>query len=130
MFLEDYNKSLENIKNVIESKNKRIEYLEEENKKLKDEAYKDSEIQRLKEENDRLRQENRNGFQISNEEYAKLIEWKNKHLREKHWDARLDCPKSFGAIGGNFTYSFIPTSIGCIGECKCSCGESFCFQEI
>ena len=95
MFLEDYNKSLENIKNVIESKNKRIEYLEEENKKLKDEAYKDSEIQRLKEENDRLRQENRNGFQISNEEYAKLIEWKNKHLREKHWDTRLDCPKSF-----------------------------------
>ena len=128
--LEDYNKSLENIKNVIESKETRIKYLEEENKKLKDEAYKDLEIQRLKEENDRLRKEMYNGFPIDEEESKEIKNWEMAHLKEKHWNKRLNCPKSFGAIGGNFTYLFTVTSIGSVGEIQCSCGEKFCFREL
>jgi len=34
-----------------------------------------------------------------------------------------DCPITYeGAIGGKFTYSFTPTSLGVIAVITCSCG--------
>ena len=62
---------------------------------------------------------------LSKEELAKINEWKEKHVEEKH-----DGSYYAGAIGGMFTYQFIPTSIGDIGEIICSCGEKFCFREL
>ena len=34
-----------------------------------------------------------------------------------------------GAIGGRLTYCLTPTSIGCINEIKCACGESNNFTD-
>lgn len=55
----------------------------------------------------------------------------DKHEAEAHGivtdDQRM---KLHGCIGGNYSYIFIPTSIGIIGEIQCSCGEKFTFCEL
>jgi len=52
------------------------------------------------------------------EEVKKMEEWKKDHL--------LSCSiKYFGAVGGRFTYSFTPTSLGMICNISCACGEVF-----
>ena len=109
----------------------RIKYLEKENKKLKDEAYKDSELQRMKAELAEARNDLRRGFGISESEQKAIKEWKKKHETEAHGivtdDQRM---KLHGCIGGNYSYIFIPTSIGIVGEIQCSCGEKFTFCEL
>ena len=35
-----------------------------------------------------------------------------------------------GCCGGRYTYQFVPTSIGTVGEVICSCGEKFTFQDL
>lgn len=99
--------------------------LREENKKLKDEHYKDIEIQRLVEENERLRERLSESFEIDEEGRANLYQWQKDHLAKKHHGQRYG-----GAIGGRFTYSFTPTSIGTIASIKCSCGAEYCFKEL
>ena len=69
------------------------------------------------------------GFPVTEEEDKAIRKWQETHLREKHPEA-LEDPSYFGAIGGNWTYKFIPTSIGTIGEVKCSCGEKYCFSDL
>lgn len=64
-------------------------------------------------------------FVINDKEWQNTLEWQNKHLAEAH-----PILSAGGAIGGRFSYEFIPTGIGTIGKCKCSCGESFTFAEI
>ena len=88
---------------------------------------KDVEIQKLQKEINQLKNKKPEGFNfnISKEELAKINEWKEKHVEEKHNGSYYA-----GAIGGMFTYQFIPTSIGDIGEIKCSCGEKYCFREL
>ena len=56
-----------------------------------------------------------------------IQEWKDTHFKEKHRDRNLNWAE---AIGGRFTYTFIPTSIGVIGEVTCSCGESMTFSNL
>lgn len=127
--LKRFKESQEEEFKVFESIIKRNEELVKENDELKDAHYKDKEIKRLKEENEKLLEENRLGFPISKEEMDKINDWEDKHIKAKHWDNIHNRPKSFGAIGGNFTYKFIPTGIGVFGSVKCSCGECFDFQE-
>lgn len=109
---------------------KRIKYLEEENKKLKDEHYKDSEMQRMKTELKKAKDDLYRGFPISKEEEEKIKEWQLKHDAEKHglktMEQRL---RAGGCIGGRYTYQFVPTGIGTVGEIICSCGEKFTFQN-
>lgn len=95
-------------------------------KELK-EYNKDEEIQKLQKEINQLKNKKAEGFNfnISKEELVKINKWKEKHVEEKH-----DGSYYAGAIGGMFTYQFIPTSIGDIGEIKCSCGEKYCFREL
>lgn len=64
-------------------------------------------------------------FDTSKEEDTKIEKWKKKHLKKKH-----NGNTYFGAIGGNWTYEFIPTSLGDIGTVKCSCDEEFTFREL
>lgn len=125
------------ISTTLEEKDKEIEKLQAENEAMKAEHYKDEailnmqkKIDEMKEKVDILRKSSMRGFPISEEEEKKIAEWQKKHLKKKHWDKEHDCPKSAGAIGGRFSYHFIPTSIGVIGEVKCSCGKKFCFQEL
>lgn len=92
---------------------------------------KDEEIQKLQAEIDKLKtelKEKKKGyteFVITPEENNEINKWIDKHINEKHGGSHYA-----GAIGGRFTYKFIPTSIGEIGEIVCSCGESFCFREL
>lgn len=64
-------------------------------------------------------------FEITPEEQTKIEKWQNKHIKKKHKGNNYH-----GAIGGNWTYEFIPTSIGYIGTVKCSCGEEYTFREL
>ena len=124
----DLNKAFDELKNNINNRidiyEQRNRTLQEENAALKDEHYKDNEIKRLKQENDELREALLRGFEISKTEDEKLKAWQKKHIEEKH-GGNGRC----GAIGGRFSYEFIPTGIGTFGTCKCICGEKFDFQE-
>ena len=101
-----------------------IEKLEKENKALKDEHYKDEELQKMQKELDSLRRDLSRGFPISEEEQEKIREWQRKHEEEAHGATNVT------AIGGKYTYEFIPTSIGTFGSVKCTCGAKFEFQEV
>ena len=101
-----------------------IEKLEKENKALKDEHYKDEELQKMQEELASLREDLSRGFPISEEEQEKIKEWQRKHDKEVHGVTNVT------AIGGKYTYEFIPTSIGTFGSVKCVCGAKFDFQEV
>ena len=108
-----------------------IEKLEKENKALKDEHYKDGELQRIQEELASLRRARYRGFPISEEEQEKIREWQKEHDKEVHGvtDTKGYLTKA-GAIGGDYTYEFIPTSIGTFGSVMCTCGAKFEFQGV
>ena len=109
----------------------RIEYLEKENKKLKDEAYKDNELQDMKNELERTKDAYYRGFPITKKEESIIKEWMKNHDEEVHGiKTQEDRIMAGGCIGGRYSYHFIPTSIGTIGTVKCSCGAEFNFQEI
>jgi serine/threonine protein kinase len=80
------------------------------------------------EQYDKMREDYYRGFPISKEEKEKINAWINKHEEEKHPRPKNSFPRG-GAIGGCYTYRFVPTSIGVFGTIKCSCGEEFTFQE-
>lgn len=110
---------------------RRIKYLEEENKKLKDEHYKDEEIQTMKYQLDKMKKDYRRGFPISEDEERAIEAWKKKHDEEVH-GLKTDSlrMKAEGCCGGRYLYRFVPTSIGVSGKIICSCGAEFEFQEI
>lgn len=68
----------------VDTYEKRIKYLGEENKKLKDEHYKDSEMQRMEAELKKAKEDLYRGFPISEKEQEKIREWELKHDAEKH----------------------------------------------
>ena len=126
---------LEDCLNSIRVRNKdnedRIERLQEENKKLKEEHYKDDELSRLKSELETFKKNYYNGFPISEKEREKIKEWKDKHEEKVHNVGSLeDRLKYKGAIGGVYSYYFVPTSVGIVGSIKCSWGAEFTFQNI
>ena len=101
----------------------RIEHLEEENKRLKSDAYKDEELAKMKSEYDRMKEDYFRGFPISEEEHKKINEWIDEQMK-KH-------PGIGGAIGGRFTYEFLPTGIGTAGTIIDGfTGDKFTFQEL
>lgn len=79
---------------------------------------KDKEIQKLQEENKKLQRDLARGFAISEAEHDAIIEWMKNHK------------SAGGAIGGSYTYEFIPTSIGTIGTIKYADGAKFTFREL
>lgn len=104
-------KSLEKSLTTLVHQNKR---LSEENQHLKEDAYKDDELiamqVRLKEAETQLKL----GFGITVQERQQIQLWQTEHLEKEHNNRQY-----FGAIGGNFNYVFIPTSIGVVGYCRC-----------
>ena len=63
---------------------------------------------------------------LSGEQVKKLDAWDNNHackFEKKHG------MKYAGAIGGRLTYSFTPTSLGCIVKVKCACGSEIDLTE-
>lgn len=124
-------KVLEEIKKEFGYQDSRIKYLEEENRKLKEEYNKDEEIQAMQQRLDDLYKEYRRGFPISEAEQETIDAWKKKHDEEVHGYTtdrmRLNAE---GCSGGRYAYQFVPTALGTSGVIKCSCGAKFEFQEI
>lgn len=118
------------IKAHINSVEQRNAYLEEENKKLKDEHFKNEKLNEIQNELDAVRESLYRGFPISKEEDEKIKKWIQKHEEECH-GANYSKGKyrNVGAIGGAYTYEFVPTSLGTIGTIKCTCGAKFTFSD-
>ena len=114
-----FNEIREYIKICEDSKNNALHQLEEYNKDEKNQELQKT-IQSL--QNDKYKIIS---FDLSEEETHNVNVWKRKHIEEKHNNSSYA-----GAIGGRFTYEFVPTSIGTVGTIKCSCGEKFCFCEL
>lgn len=104
-----------------------IENLQKEIEHLKSEHYKDDELKSMKAKLEEARADLSRGFGISEEEHKAIREWIDNHEKTAHGDAKF--PRG-GAIGGSYDYIFTPTSIGVVGEVKCSCGASFTFSEL
>ena len=121
--IDDIFDNVNRLKNYIiqlkEQRDKAWETLREYNK--------DIEIQKLQDEINELKNRKHKGmaFVITPEEQELINEWKEKHVKEKH-----NGDHYAGAIGGRYSYRFVPTSIGDIGEIMCCCGEKFCFREL
>lgn len=115
----------------VDTYEKRIKYLGEENKKLKDEHYKDSEMQRMKAELKEAKEDLYRGFPISKEEEEQIRKWQLKHDAEEHGLKTLEKKiRAGGCSGGRYAYHFFPTAIGMMGEIKCSsCGKKFIFKD-
>lgn len=114
--------SVENILQALREKfsrqEKEIERLRQENTKLKSGIWKEEEVARLKHEYDRMKEEYYQGFPISKEEKAMIDEFMSQHKGY------------YGAIGGGFTYQFLPTSIGVSGTIIASNGDELEFREL
>ena len=135
MIIGNINKTIdtfvEDIKHELQGKDIRIEYLEKQNQKLRDEKYKDNELLRMEAELKAMKEDYYRGFPISEEEQKSIREWMDKHDEEVHRARTLDDKlKLDGCCGGRYTYEFTPTSIGTIGTVKCGCGAKFTFQDI
>lgn len=135
MIIGNINKTIdtfvEDIKHELQGKDIRIEYLEKQNQKLRDEKYKDNELLRMEAELKAMKEDYYRGFPISEEEQKSIREWMDKHDEEVHHARTLgDKLKLGGCCGGRYTYKFTPTSIGTIGTVKCGCGAEFTFQDM
>lgn len=118
----DFQTALLHVKDAYEELEDKNRRLQERIAYLEDEKLKDKEIEKYKKEAEDAREALRNGFAIPSSIYKKMTNWQVKHVKEKHCiDGReIGC----GAIGGRFTWSFIPTGIGTLATCTCNCGES------
>lgn len=61
-------------------------------------------------------------FYLTPEEVVKAHNWMKAHDKEKHIPPGKEFRYS-GAIGGAYTWSFTPTSLGTVCKVQCSCGE-------
>lgn len=124
---------IKNIKYHYEKCKAMNDRLTKENAELKDDHYRDEELQKWKAIAAEAQADCNRGFPISEREWEAVKAWMKQHDREAHsLDSDTDAAftKRGGAIGGNYKYEFVPTSIGVVGTVICSCGESFTFQEL
>jgi len=120
-----YEEILEETRRRFEAYESTIRHLRDKVAELEDEAYADKRIAEMKEEVERSRKEMARGFAISDAAWDSIHAWQRQHIDEMHGGNPYG-----GAIGGIWTYTFIPTSIGVIGEVKCVCGAKHTFQDI
>ena len=60
------------------------------------------------------------GFPITEEWEKAISEWKDQHWTNAHnAPSLLSRLNKQGAIGGAFSYHFVPTSVGTSGVCRC-----------
>ena len=102
-----------------------------ENEHLKSENYKDEELIKMQEKVKVAEEEKREaliayyrGFPISKEEEEFIHSWQKQHDIKEHGNKN----GYHGAIGGYFSYRFVPTSIGTIGECRCNTCERNAYE--
>ena len=104
----------------LKKRDEEITRLREENKRLRDEAYKDSELQMMKRKMQAMQEELNRGFPITEDENTKIREWIEKHLTKRH---KL-------IVNGRFKYEFQDFAEVSVGSVVCTeCGESFTFRQ-
>ena len=133
---DDFNTYIDDVKKLYEDLYDENERLRAENERLKSEAYKDEELASMQDELNKAIEARKQawadanrGFPISEAEDNAISQWISEH--EKKHGATDDQPRYTGAIGGAYTYEFVPTSIGVLGQVVCgTCNEKFVFQEL
>ena len=101
----------------------RTEYLDEENKRLKSEAYKDEELSKMKVEYEKMKADYYRGFAISEEEDGNIREWEDKMLGDE--------PLTLKINSARFHYEFYPTPLGTVGAVIDSLsGEKLVFRDL
>lgn len=123
-------KELPSLNDTVYALGYHIENLRSENEALKKKLANintqvaiDAEVAKLKAEIDRLSGKGHYSFILSEEEQKAAEEWEEQHLKKHSKYVN-------SAIGGMFTYSFVPTSIGEIITIKCVCGEEFTVRDL
>ena len=112
----DIDEALHTIKQIADSYEGHLKDLSEENKKLRDEHYKDAEMADMKRQLASLEEAYYRGFPLTEEQERKINEWKKRHDAEQH-----NNPQGYhGVSGGGFAYIFYPTAIGCTIQCRCN----------
>lgn len=130
MEVETVDKCMKMLRYRFDDQKKTIDNLRNQIKELTDSQYKDKELQKMKAELEKMQREYNRGFQITDKEWGAIEAWKEKHDREVN--GLTECnERAGGAIGGRYTFEFIPCSIGTVGTVKCGdCREKFTFREL
>lgn len=130
MEVEPVDKCMKMLQCRFEDQEKTISRLRGQVKELTDSQYKDKELQKMKAELEKMQREYNRGFPITDKEWDAIEEWKEKHDREVHGLTECD-ERIGGAIGGRFTFEFIPTTLNVIGTIRCEeCGTEFTFRKL
>ena len=106
--------AVDNIKSVIEETINYAQAVEEENKALKSDAWKDEQLRSMKKERDCMLKDYQRGFPISEDEQKRIRNWATRHRRLYHptnGDSKYD--------GCSLIYEFRPTSLGTVGAVHC-----------
>lgn len=106
------------LKEKFARQERELEMLRVENDKLKSGIWREEEMARLKSKYDKMEKEYHRGFPISEHEQEMINQFVAEH--------RAD----FGAIGGGFTYRFVPTSIGVASSIVAVNGDELVFREL
>ena len=113
---------IKNVEDGLKKRDEEITRLREENKRLKDEAYKDSELQMMKSKCEAMKEELNRGFPITEDEELMINAWMVNHMRSKH--------QVVGCSNGQFKYEFQDFAEVSVGSVVCTeCGESFTFRQ-
>jgi hypothetical protein len=113
---------VKNVEDGLKKRDEEIARLREENKRLMEESYKDSELQMMKSKCEAMQEDLRRGFPISEDEKSTINLWMASHVVNKH--------KRFNYKNGQFKYEFQEFAEVEIGSVVCiECGESFTFRQ-
>lgn len=106
------------LKEKFARQERELEMLRMENDKLKSGIWREEEMARLKSKYDKMEKEYHRGFPISEQEQEMINQFMAEHRADN------------GAIGGGFTYRFVPTSIGIAGSIVAMNGDELMFREL
>ena len=113
---------IKSVEDGLKKRDEEIARLREENKRLRDVAYKDSELQIMKSKYEAMQEDLNRGFPITKEENSNIKLWMDSHVVNEH--------KRFGARNGQFKYEFQEFAEVSVGSVVCTeCGESFTFRQ-
>ena len=123
IILNNIKEDLQKVYDHFRSLEYQIEYLKKENERLKSNHYKDEQLANLEKKYEAMKEKCHLGFHITKEEHEKINAWIEKQMK-KH-------PGNGGAIGGRFSYEFVPTGIGTSGTIIDGfTGDKFNFHEL
>mgnify|MGYP000074417591 CR=1 FL=1 len=130
MEVETVDKCMRMLRYRFDDQKRTVNNLRNKIKELTDSQYKDKKLREMKDKLEAMQREYNRGFPITDKEWDAIETWKEKHDREVH--SLIECNERIGgAIGGRYTFEFIPCSIGTIGTIRCGdCGEKFTFREL